>query len=166
MYTQKISQDNMKGIDHIAIAVKDLEAAVELYTTFFGFSVTERRTTEGQVSGMISACLERGGVKFVLVQGTNDKSNVCQFIKNYGPGIQHVAIETNNIHQIYDELKQKGVKFLTEIFTSPGLYQTFTYRDENSGLMIEIIERNDAPGNFSDKNVQLLFEARENENVY
>jgi len=154
------------GIDHVAIAVKDLEKAVQFYSKCFGFNITEQRTTNGKFSGMISATLERGSAKFVLVQGTSATSNVCQYICQYGPGVQHLALEVTDINKIYNDLSESGVNFISEVFKSPGLYQTFTYRDENSGMMIEIIQRNNSSESFSDENVQALFESMEREGIY
>lgn len=153
-------------IDHIAVAVNSLDDAIDLYTTLFGFDVIEKRETKGEFSGMISATIALGGVTFVLVQGTSKKSNVSQYIKHYGTGIQHVALQVKNISAVYNKLKDSGVEFLSDIITGENLYQTFTIRDKNSGLMIEFIERGEVSNHFSDDNVQKLFKSMERLGVY
>lgn len=156
----------VKGIDHIAVAVNSLDDAITLYTTLFRFDVIEKRETKGEFSGMISATMVLGGVTFVFVQATSKQSNVSQYIKHYGTGIQHVALQVKNISAVYKTLKDNGVEFLSDIITGENLYQAFTIRDKNSGLMIELIERGDVSNNFSDDNVQKLFESMERLGVY
>jgi methylmalonyl-CoA epimerase len=156
---------NSWGIDHVAIAVRDLEAAVETFQRRFGFEVTERTTTEGVHSGMESAVLRAGEIKFVLVQGTSSASNVCQYIENYGSGVQHVALRVENVEAVLADLERRDCDLLTQIINGPGIDQVFTRRDVNSGMQIEVIARaqND---DFSSSNVRELFEAMERENVY
>jgi len=153
------------NIDHVAIAVRDLEAAIATFRDRFGFEVSERRKIEGSHSGMISAVLRAGEIKFVLVQGTSPASNVSQYIKHYGPGVQHVALRIEDVKVVLDDLRGRGCDLLTDVIHSPGLDQMFTRRDSNSGMQIEFIARS-ATDDFSGSNVTELFEAMERENVY
>src|SRR5260370_11772889 len=86
-----------RGFDHIAVAVPDLEASISWFTTVLGFSLKERRNTEGSKTGMISAVLEAGPLNIVLLQGTTPESQVSRFVQHYGPGVQHLAIQVDNI---------------------------------------------------------------------
>lgn len=153
------------GIDHVAIAVRDLEAAIAYYHDVLGFELQERRQISGRISGMDSAVMEAGGVKFVLVQGDSPESNVSRYIEAYGPGVQHVAIEVPDPQEAIDDLKRRGADLLTGIIHGPGLDQIFTKREPNSGIQLEIIARAENDG-FDPSNVQELFEAMERENVF
>ena len=153
------------AIDHVAIAVKDLDAAIAYYGDVLGMELRERRKIDGRVSGMDSAVMEAGGVKFVLVQGDSPESNVSRYIEAYGPGVQHVAIEIPDPQAAIDDLRSRGADLLTGIINGPGLDQIFTKREPNSGMQLEIIARADNEG-FDPRNVQELFEAMERENVY
>jgi methylmalonyl-CoA epimerase len=153
------------GIDHVAIAVRDLDAAIEHYRDVLGMELRERRQIEGRVSGMDSAVMEAGGVKFVLVQGDSPESNVSRYIDAYGPGVQHVAIEIPNAQEAIEDLQARGADLLTGVINGPGLDQIFTKREPNSGMQLEIIARAENEG-FDPRNVQELFEAMERENVY
>src|SRR5439155_8123740 len=75
------------AIDHVAIACRELEPAIAHYRDTLGFELVERRTTEGEYSGMLSAVMKAGPITFVLVQGTSPESNVSQYIEHYGPGV-------------------------------------------------------------------------------
>lgn len=152
--------NQVQGIDHITIAVPDLEAAVDWYTKTLGLHITERRHTVGTKSGMISAVLVLGQVTIVLVQGTNPQSQISRFIESYGPGVQHVAFRVEEIAKVVDELEGRGLEFSTELLVSPGLKQIFSRRHQDSGMMFELIERHDNDG-FATENVQSLFEQLE-----
>lgn len=153
------------GIDHVAIAVRDLDAAIAYYGDVLGFECKERRQISGRISGMDSAVMEAGGVKFVLVQGDSPESNVSRYIEAYGPGVQHVAIEVPDPQEAIDDLRRRGADLLTGIIHGPGLDQIFTKREPNSGIQLEIIARAENDG-FDPSNVQELFEAMERENVF
>jgi chorismate mutase-like protein len=153
------------SIDHVAIAVRDLDAAIAHYGDVLGFTLQERRQISGRISGMDSAVMEAGGVKFVLVQGDSPESNVSRYIEAYGPGVQHVAIEVPDPQEAIDDLRARGADLLTGIIHGPGLDQIFTKREPNSGIQLEIIARAENDG-FDPANVQELFEAMERENVF
>jgi methylmalonyl-CoA/ethylmalonyl-CoA epimerase len=145
----------IEGIDHVAIAVRDLNDALPWYTDVLGFVVIERRTTEGTSSGMLSAVIQNGPLHFVLLQGTNEQSQVSRYIEQYGPGVQHIALKVTNIEAAVDALKVAGMPFATSVIGNGALRQAFTGRDHDSGIMIELIERN--TDGFTDSNVSELF---------
>jgi methylmalonyl-CoA/ethylmalonyl-CoA epimerase len=153
-----------RGLDHVAIAVRDLESSIHWFTTVLGFTLKERRKTEGAATGMISAVLEAGPLNFVLLQGTTPESQVARFITHYGPGVQHVAIQVENIDELAQELAQTGLEFDTSIIGGGGLRQIFSKRDKDSGLMIEFIERSGS--GFADQNVTSLFAQLEQKNSF
>lgn len=153
-----------RSVDHVAIAVHDLEASIQFFTQVLGFELHERRKTEGKHTAMVSAVIKAGPLTFVLLQGTSPESQVSKFVEHYGAGVQHVAIGVENLPEMAEDLKASGMEFDTNIITSPGLKQIFTKRDTGSGLMIEFIER--LGGDFSDQSVQQLFEQLEQKDSF
>jgi len=153
-----------RSIDHIAIAVHDLEESIEFYSKTLGFQLHERRRTEGKVTAMVSAVMKAGPVTVVLLQGTSQESQVSKFVENYGAGVQHIAFGVEDMPTMVEELKGAGVEFDTNIISSPGLRQIFTHRDKGSGMMFELIER--LGGDFSDESVKSLFEQLEAKDTY
>jgi methylmalonyl-CoA/ethylmalonyl-CoA epimerase len=152
------------GIDHLAIAVRDLEVSLSWYTEVLGFTLRERRETKGKTSGMVSAVIDAGAISLVLLQGTNSESQVSMFIEEYGPGVQHVAVKVSDIEAAVTELKEAGMTFDTSIIGEGDLRQAFTRRDPQSGLMLEIIERKKE--GFADNNVSELFRQLEENKTF
>jgi len=153
-----------RSIDHVAIAVHDLEASIEFYSKVMGFQLHERRKTEGKNTAMISAVLKAGPVTVVLLQGTSTESQVSKFVEHFGAGVQHIAVGVENLPEMAEELKAAGMEFDTTVISSPGLRQIFSRRDEGSGMMFEFIER--MGGDFTDQSVQQLFEQLEKKDAY
>ena len=154
-----------KAIDHIAIAVKDIEQAVLFYSQVLGFCVIRRLKIEGKSTGMLSAELEHNGIRFVLVQGTEPQSQVSRLIENYGPGIAHIALEVECVKATLKELTDKGLAFDTKVIKGPGLVQAFSSRDPNTGMSFEFIQRTGEQG-FLPENIQKLFDQLEESNTY
>jgi methylmalonyl-CoA/ethylmalonyl-CoA epimerase len=152
------------SIDHVAIAVTDLEASIAFYTDVLGFELGERRRTEGTKTAMISAVLKAGPITVVLLQGTSPESQVSKFVEHFGPGVQHLAIAVEDLPTLAEDLKSQGMEFDTNVIRSPGLLQIFSHRDPGSGMMFELIERKG--GDFSDQSVQQLFEQLEKKDAY
>src|ERR1044071_5442399 len=98
------------GIDHVAIAVHDLEESILLYTNVLGFELVERRRTEGKQTAMVSAVLKAGPVSVVLLQGTSPESQVSKFVEHFGPGVQHLAIAVEDLPTLAEDLKSKGME--------------------------------------------------------
>jgi chorismate mutase/catechol 2,3-dioxygenase-like lactoylglutathione lyase family enzyme len=152
-------------IDHAAIAVRDLDAAIETFTKQYGFRVTDRRPVTGSVSGMEVAAIEAGDLTLVLVMGTDPQSNVTRYIENYGPGVQHLALLVDGLPDVHADLKERKANLLTDIVNAPGLRQAFTRRDSNTGMQFEFLERSNI-NEFEEDNIRKLYDAMDNEDVY
>lgn len=154
-----------KRIDHIAIAVRDLDAAVEFFAEVLGFKLTRRLEVRGKRTGMISAEMEHNGIKFVLCQGTEEDSQVSRLVTRYGPGVAHIAMEVDDVGSAVSRLCEQGLRFDTSIIEGPGLTQAFSSRCGNSGLSFEFIARGSEQG-FLESNVQQLFDQLESSDAF
>jgi 4-hydroxyphenylpyruvate dioxygenase-like putative hemolysin len=159
------SNQEYRRIDHIAIAVVDLEQAIEFYTNVLGFNLVRRLEVKGRRTGMLSAELELNNIKFVLCQGTEPESQVSRLIANHGAGVAHIALEVGNVHDAVAGLMERGLKFDTSVIGGPSLQQAFTSRDKNSGMSFELIARGSEMG-FVESNVQDLFDQLEKADAY
>jgi 4-hydroxyphenylpyruvate dioxygenase-like putative hemolysin len=145
------------GVDHLAIAVTDLDASIAWYCQVLGAQLIERRVTEGKKTGMISAVLTVANLTHVLLQGIGPDSQVSRFIDAYGPGVQHIAVAVSDLYAVAAELDNSGVELATSIIEGAGIRQLFTRRDPVSGMMYELIERYEPGGHFTDESVRELF---------
>jgi len=152
-------------IDHLAIAVENLEDAIVFYHDTLKLALVERRETQGKSTGMRSAVMSAGNFQIVLVEGTGPESQVSRYIERFGPGVQHVAFEVQDIENTRRALAENGLEFSTSILVAPGLRQTFSKRDQTSGMMFELIERTGEEG-FRDSNTTQLFEELEKADAY
>ena len=157
--------DQAVRIDHLAIAVRDLDDAIRYYTERYGFRQTDRRTLEGSSSAMEYAVMAAGDVTIVLVMGRDVRSNVSKYVDHYGPGVQHVAIQVRGLKEVLTHLTSRNADMLTGIIRGPGLLQAFTRRERNSGMQFEFIERTDN-SEFDENSVKELYDAMDREEVY
>lgn len=161
----KSLQDNVVAIDHIALAVPNLRAAITWVKDVLGFELEEERVTQGKRTGMKSAVMRMGPITIVLTEGIGASSQTSQFVESFGPGVQHVALRVKSLRDASAVMGENGLRFSSPRLDSDGLSQIFSERDPSTGLMIELIERRDYEG-FRDENVQRLFDALEEKQMY
>jgi len=154
----------VRGLDHIAIAVVNLNDAIEWYTKMLGFRLTEMKTTRGDKTGMVWAVMKAGSAVVVLIQGTEPESQVSRFVEKFGPGVQHLALEVYDLSHAVDSVVAAGGEADSPIFNDIGIRQIFLRRESGSGVRIELIERRG--GNFSNHTVESLFRQFEYQDLY
>jgi len=145
-----------RRIDHIALAVADIERAILLFQDVLGFELKRRLHVEGEHTGMLSAEFEANGIRFVICQGTEPESQVSQLVENFGVGLAHVALEVDDVEHTVGVLTKKGLAFDTNVIRGPGLVQAFSSRCSNTGMSFEFISRSGESG-FLDANINDLF---------
>ncbi len=158
--------DNGAEVDHVALAVRDLEAAQDEFLSSGVFALHERRETMGRSSGMVSAVLRSKGATLVLLQGSAPTSQVSRFIDHVGPGVHHIALRVRHLPRAMHLVQEAGVEFATRMIEGSGIRQIFTKRDPESHVMVEMIERQCVDGRFSDANVTELFMQLEQANAF
>jgi methylmalonyl-CoA/ethylmalonyl-CoA epimerase len=157
-------EDLIVELDHIAIAVEDLDAAIGWYQRTLGFNVVDRRITQGDHTSMISAVLKCGSAVVVLVQGTTPDSQVSRFIEHFGPGVQHLAFQVSDMDAALQRVEAAGATLDVGLIKGDGIQQAFLQRTPDSGVRVEIIERRG--GEFSDRTVEHLYREMENKMLY
>jgi methylmalonyl-CoA/ethylmalonyl-CoA epimerase len=137
------------GIDHITLCVRNLAQAEYLFTKILGFDVIWSAQDVGtRQSSMDTVVVQRGHVKVALMQGRDKvvSSQISEFIEKFGQGVQHVAIEVDDIEAVCREWEGKGVQFsgpLKEGRDGFGpLRQRFTYPlFPDGGVFLELTQR-------------------------
>lgn len=100
----------MKQLEHIGIAVKDLEASEALFAKLLGTSSYKRESVESE--GVITSFFLVGNVKIELLAATHSESPIAKFIEKKGEGIHHLAFETQNIDQALDGARENGFELI------------------------------------------------------
>lgn len=147
------------GIDHIAIAVTDLDEAIRWYSTAYGFTLTGRQATRGKRSGMLSAIMQAGAVTVVLLQGTEPESQITRFLESSGPGVHHIAYAVADLDEAIRKVTEAGGVIDTPVMADEGIRQAFLARDAVTGIRVELVERRG--GSITEHNMEQLFRSME-----
>ena len=124
-------------IDHIAIAVNDVEESAKVYQEAIGVSSVEFETVETEGVKIAIIHLENGRIE--LMQPTNDASPIKKFLDKKGPGLHHMALETDNIEGEVLRMEGCGIQFLGKIRPgSAGTKVTFIHPKSLSGVLAEL----------------------------
>ena len=129
-----------KHLNHVAIAVKDMDEALDMYGSLFGLDPSEVENVEDQ--GVRAALLEVGGSQVELIQPLDTQSGVAKFIERRGPGLHHVCFEVDGLQGALDRLDaEEGVQ-LIDRKPRQGLAGmiAFLHPRSTGGTLIELVE--------------------------
>jgi methylmalonyl-CoA/ethylmalonyl-CoA epimerase len=100
----------MNKLEHIGIAVKDLEAAEKLYSSLLNTLPYKRETVESE--GVITSFFLVGNVKIELLAATHDASPIAKFIEKRGEGIHHLAFDVDSAEGSMERLREAGFEWI------------------------------------------------------
>ena len=124
-------------IDHIAIAVNDVEASAKIYQKALGIDEIEFETVESEGVKVAILPMENGRIE--LIQPTNDESPIKKFLDKKGQGLHHMALETDNIEGEVERMEGCGVQFLGKVRPgSAGTKVTFIHPKSLDGVIAEL----------------------------
>ncbi len=102
----------IKKIDHIAVAVRDVEKAAEFYEKVFGLKLGGVEEVEGM--GVKVGFIPIGDTRIELVQPLDPESGLAKFIERKGEGIHHICYEVDDIQKALETYKTRGAKLIDE----------------------------------------------------
>jgi len=124
-------------IDHIAIAVNNVEESAKIYQEALGVNNVEFETVESEGVKVAIIPLENGRIE--LMQATNDTSPIKKFLDKKGPGLHHLALETDDIEGEVTRMETCGIQFLGKIRPgSAGTKVTFIHPKSLDGVLAEL----------------------------
>jgi methylmalonyl-CoA/ethylmalonyl-CoA epimerase len=131
-------------IEHVALAVKDLDAAIRHYHEVWGLTVSTRETVAGQ--GVEEAMLPAGGACLQLIAPTAPDSTVARFIDRRGEGLHHIAFEVDDLGSVLARLRAAGAALIDD---EPrrgggGHLVAFVHPSANHGVLVELVQRTSA----------------------
>jgi methylmalonyl-CoA/ethylmalonyl-CoA epimerase len=132
---------NPSHIEHIGIAVKNLENSISLYETIFGLSCYRIEEVADQKAR--TAFFKIGQTKIELLESTDPEGPISKFIQKRGEGVHHLAFAVHNIEEIIEEAEKAGIKLIDSIprAGAEGLDIAFLHPKSTSGVLIELCEK-------------------------
>ena len=130
-----------RSIHHVGVAVAELEEAIATYERLFDARIEYRGTLAAQ--GVEAASLLVGEGRVEILAPLGDDTPVGRFLEKRGPGMHHVAFETEDVHGALADLAAVGASLIDE---SPrrglfGLEVAFVHPDAVHGVLTEVVSR-------------------------
>ena len=129
------------GIEHIGIAVKDLDVSAPFWKDVLKISHKGKETVAKE--GVITDIYDTGRGKVELLKSMSSNSVIEKFLKNSGEGIHHVCFEVKNINKAILELKDLNINVLSEHPTTgvEGNKVVFIHPKSTGGVLVELAEK-------------------------
>lgn len=130
----------MNKIEHIGIAVKNLEQSNELFSALLNKKPYKQEEVKSE--NVITSFFETGESKIELLQATSDESAIAKFVEKKGEGIHHIAFDVTNIHQELERLEKEGFKLITKVPKqgADNKLVAFLHPKSTNGVLIELCQ--------------------------
>jgi methylmalonyl-CoA/ethylmalonyl-CoA epimerase len=128
------------SIDHVGVAVADLDAAIALHRDTYGMALVHRETVESQ--GVDAVLLDVGESHVELLAPLGEDTPVGRFLAKRGPGLHHVAYRVDDVAATLDALRSAGLRLLDEAPRSGirGSRVAFLHPSASGGVLTEIVQ--------------------------
>jgi methylmalonyl-CoA/ethylmalonyl-CoA epimerase len=135
-----VTAPQLTEIDHVAIAVNDLEAAIAYYADTFGATVTHRERIDSD--GVEEALIKVADSYIQLLTPTSDDSPVAKYLANKGEGLHHVGYRVDNCAETLQSVKDHGGKVIDQEPRpgSRGTTVAFVHPKAAFGTLIELVQ--------------------------
>jgi methylmalonyl-CoA/ethylmalonyl-CoA epimerase len=129
-----------KGVDHVVIAVKDLETAISNYENIYDAKVSDQ--SDAPAAGMAMAFFRFDDSYIELVSATSDKGPIAKRLANQGEGVHLVAMNVDDIDKTLSELRGKGVRLVGDPGEgNPVTGQVFIHPSVTGGVLTQLVQR-------------------------
>jgi methylmalonyl-CoA/ethylmalonyl-CoA epimerase len=137
-------QPFVTAIDHVGIAVPDLDAAIEFYSTNFGLEATHTEVNEeqGVREAMLHAPGDADGTAIQLLAPLNEQSTIAKFIDRSGPGLQQLAYRVTDVDAAAAALRANGLRLLYDEAKhgTANSRVNFVHPKDAGGVLVELVE--------------------------
>jgi methylmalonyl-CoA epimerase len=131
-------------IDHIAIAVANLEEGLHFYRQLLGMTVTHQETVEAERVNvaMLPVGVVTDSPSIELLEPLDGNSTVATFIEKRGPGLHHIALRVDDLAAAIERLKVEGARLLDEPRSGAGGHvYVFVHPASTGGVLLELIQK-------------------------
>jgi methylmalonyl-CoA/ethylmalonyl-CoA epimerase len=127
-------------VDHIGVAVEDLEAAIALHEDAYGMALVHREVVDDQ--GVEAVLLDVGENHVELLRPLAEESPVGRFLANRGPGLHHVAYQVTDVQAALADLRARGLQLIDETprIGIRGSRVAFLHPAASGGVLTEIVQ--------------------------
>lgn len=129
-------------IDHVGVAVPDLDAAIAFYRDAFGMEVTHQEVNEEQGVREAMVAVGDSGSSIQLLAPLDEKSTIAKFLDRSGPGIQQLAYRVTDVDLVSAVLRERGLRLLYDEprrGTSDSRVN-FIHPKDAGGVLVELVE--------------------------
>jgi len=130
-------------VDHIGIAVSNLDETLKFYEEVLGMTCTGKEEVADQKVRV--AFLPVGDSEVELLESTDPEGPIAKYIDKKGEGIQHIAFRVDNIEEAIANMKEKGIRMIDETprYGAGGAKIAFCHPKSTGGVLVELSERED-----------------------
>ena len=129
-------------IDHVGVAVPDLDEAIAFYRDAFGMQVTHEETNEEQGVREAMVAVGDSGSSIQLLAPRNEQSTIAKFLDRSGPGLQQLAYRVTDVEKVSQLLRERGLRLLYDAprrGTSNSRIN-FIHPKDAGGVLVELVE--------------------------
>jgi len=129
-----------KGVDHVVVAVKDLDKSIGRYEAIYGAPVSDR--SEAAAAGMKMAFFRFGDSYVELVSNLGDEGPIAKRLADRGEGVHLIAMKVDDLDKTLAELREKGVRLVGDPGPgNPVKGQVFVHPSETGGVLTQLVQR-------------------------
>jgi methylmalonyl-CoA/ethylmalonyl-CoA epimerase len=137
-----LPEDLFVCIDHVGVAVPDLDEAIAFYRDAFGMQVTHQETNEEQGVREAMVAVGDSGSSIQLLAPIDDSSTIAKFLDRSGPGLQQLAYRVTDVEKVSAVLRERGLRLL---YDEPrrgtaNSRVNFIHPKDAGGVLVELVE--------------------------
>lgn len=140
----RIPEHLFLAIDHVGVAVPDLDAALELYRDVFGMRVTHEETNEDQGvrEVMLSVGADDEAACIQLLAPLDEDSTIAKFLDRSGAGLQQLAYRVTDVEEVSAVLRERGLRLLYDAPRrgTANSRVNFVHPKDAGGVLVELVE--------------------------
>ncbi len=142
MTPEQLPADLFIAIDHVGVAVPDLDEAIGFYARAFGVRSVHEETNEEQGVREAMLAVGDGGTRIQLLAPLSPDSTIAKFIGRSGPGLQQLAFRVEDVEAVSATLRERGLRLL---YDEPrrgtsGSRVNFVHPKDTGGVLVELVE--------------------------
>jgi methylmalonyl-CoA/ethylmalonyl-CoA epimerase len=132
----------LRRIDHVGIAVRDLDEAIAFYELVFGVTPVHEEINEEQGVREAMLAVGDGDTRIQLLAPLSDDSTIAKFLDRSGPGVQQVAYTVDDVEAVSETLRARGMRLLYDRPRrgTAGSLVNFVHPKDAGGVLVELVQ--------------------------